>query len=84
MLDWAPHVDRLLNVEDDAQPHQGAGPGGGPDGLQAPRHVGVEGETISIPGTEVDLEVSEDNNNYPQSEIGSYIKLTSYSRNSFL
>ena len=58
------HVGRLLGVEDEVQPHQGAGQGGGPEGRQAPRHVGVEGETISIPRTEVNFKVAEENNNY--------------------
>ena len=60
----APQVDLLLGVEDNVQPHQGAGQGGGPEGLQAPRHVGVEGETISIPRTEVNFKVAEEDNNY--------------------
>ena len=63
MLDSAPHVDLLLRVEDHVQPHEGAGSGGGPEGLQAPRHVGVEGVTVPIPGTEVNLKVAEKNNN---------------------
>ena len=68
VVDWAPHVDWLLSVQHHVQPHQRAGPGGGPEALQAPRHVGVEGKTISIPRAEVNLKVAEENNNYRQSK----------------
>ena len=68
MVDCAPHVDRLLSVEDHVQPHEGPRPGGGPGCPQAPRDVGVEGKTISIAGTEVNLKVAEENNNYGQSK----------------
>ena len=63
-MDSAPHVDLLLRVEDHVQPHEGAGPGGGPEGLLASRHVGVEGVTVPISWTEVNLKVAEENNIY--------------------
>ena len=78
-------VLELLDVEDDVESQDGAGQGGGPGVVVVPGHVGVEGETISIPRTEVNFKVAEENNNYHGLEVkDDLIKLTSYSSNSFL
>ena len=55
-------VLELLDVENNVESQDGAGQGGGPGVVVVPRHVGVEGKTISKAGAELPLEITKENN----------------------
>ena len=53
-------VLKLLYVENNVKSQDGAGQGGGPGVVVVPRHVGVEGKTISKAGAKLILEITEE------------------------